>query len=405
MRIVSLIICTFLVASVNSQNVIEYLKDKGFFIEASNEKFVGQVSSETYYGNPFSEGGSQKETEKDNITSSQLNACLEGDVFAYYESLYKYNTPLKQKLYKEDNPSEFAEYQSKLSNVKDYYVNGYQYKEVRFEEQSNYNLEKKTFSLFERFYNSSRQLEFAKKQIGLGNLVLNNGDESPYVVAPIIEVKQAYVPSKEYGFKIKTTIKVENERDALKIENNGNLKMIVFYNQVSKKKDVITPLKVIFHINGEIIKSIGVNSRIDGLIEGYTPKPMEKESSKEEEYDLGNVFGEGTGGGTAGGDGNDNSSGYGGVGNDSGYGDGTSRRIKHIPNLDNLTTVPAKVAIKIKISSQGEVFWSEAQLHNPYTNTTNKNITYFQVPIFLKSSPLGILEWRAVPCPGRVHPS
>jgi hypothetical protein len=57
-----------------------------------------------------------------------------------------------------------------------------------------------------------------------------------------------------------------------------------------------------------------------------------------------------------------------------GIGDGSSREIKYIPNLNNLTTIPAKVAVKIKIDRNGRVFWSEVQLHNTFTNTANKDI-------------------------------
>lgn len=363
MKIVSLIVFTLFIVSINSQievgspievdskSVIEYLKENGFFIQQSNEKFSGEVSLQSE--NPFG-GNNTRKTDKDNITSLQLQACINGDVFGYFESLYKYDTPLKQKIYKEDNPRGYSNYSVELNEYKVYYLKGYQYTEVTFDEQSNFNLEKKTFSLYERFYNNSKQLELVKKQLGLGNLVFDNGDDSPYLIAQINDVRQAYVSSKEYEFKIKTSVKFENERDALKIENNGNLKMIVFYNQVSKSSSVIKPLKVVFHIDGEIIKSIGVNSKIDELIKGYTSEMAKKKSSKEEEINLENVFGQGIA--------------------LEGIGDGSSREVKYIPNLNNLTTIPAKVAVKIKIDRNGRVFWSEVQLHNTFTNTANKDI-------------------------------
>ena len=369
MKIISLIICTFSLAIVNSQNVIEYLKDNGFFIESNSDKSVGQVSPEFDLGNVLVGEYVAKKTEKDNITSSQLQACLDGNIFKYYESLYKYNTPLKQKLFKEDYPTTYAEYQAKLSDAKLFYLNGYQYAELRFDQQSNYNLENNTFSLYQKFYGGSKQLDLVKKQIASGNLVANNGDISPFVFSRLDDVEQVLV-DRGYGFSVNTIIKVENERDALKIENNGNLRMIVFYNQVSKKTSVIKPMKVLFHINGEIIKNIGVNSKIDGLIEGYVKKVKEKKSSKKAKIDLGDffedgdndgldVFGMGHGGGGEIGD---------------GIGDGSSRRIKHVPNLYNLTQVPAKVAVKIKIDRQGEVFWSEAQIHHAYTNNADETI-------------------------------
>ena len=97
---------------------------------------------------------------------------------------------------------------------------------------------------------------------------------------------------------------------------------------------------------------------------------------QEAKYDLGNVLGSGSGqeggdgeggsdGGTGGGDG---------LGNGEGVGDGSSRKIKNVPSLDNLTTTPAKVAVKIKINKDGRVYWSEAQLSNSFTNTSDKTI-------------------------------
>jgi len=99
-------------------------------------------------------------------------------------------------------------------------------------------------------------------------------------------------------------------------------------------------------------------------------------NEQEAAYDLGNIFGHGngdeggdgdggTGGGTGGGDG---------LGNGSGIGDGSSRKVQNIPNLNNLTKTPAKVAVKIKIDNNGKVYWSEAQLSDSYTNTTDKTI-------------------------------
>ena len=121
MKIISLIICTFSLAIVNSQNVIEYLKDNGFFIESNSDKSFGQVSAHYDLENVFGGEYAAKKTEKDKITSSQLQACLDGNIFKYYESLYKYNTPLKQKLFKEDYPTTYAEYQAKLSDAKLFY--------------------------------------------------------------------------------------------------------------------------------------------------------------------------------------------------------------------------------------------------------------------------------------------
>ena len=97
---------------------------------------------------------------------------------------------------------------------------------------------------------------------------------------------------------------------------------------------------------------------------------------QEAQYDLGNVYGQG--GGEEGGDGeggSDGGTGGGdGLGNGEGVGDGSSRKIKKVPNLDNLTTTPAKVAVKIKINNEGKVYWSEAQLSNPFTNVRDKAI-------------------------------
>jgi len=97
---------------------------------------------------------------------------------------------------------------------------------------------------------------------------------------------------------------------------------------------------------------------------------------QEAKYDLGNVYGDGggeeggdgeggSGGGTGGGDG---------LGNGGGIGDGSTRKVNFDPNLDNLTTTPAKVAVKIKINNEGKVYWSEAQLSDPFTNTSDKTI-------------------------------
>ena len=95
-----------------------------------------------------------------------------------------------------------------------------------------------------------------------------------------------------------------------------------------------------------------------------------------EKYDLGNVLG--SGGGEEGGDGeggSDGDTGGGdGLGNGGGVGDGSSRKIKNVPILDNLTDTPAKVAVKIKINNEGKVTWSEAQLSNSYTNTSDPTI-------------------------------
>lgn len=99
-------------------------------------------------------------------------------------------------------------------------------------------------------------------------------------------------------------------------------------------------------------------------------------SEQEAEYDLGNIFGHGngdeggegdggSGGGTGGGDG---------LGNGTGTGDGSSRKIQNVPNLDNLTSTPAKVAVKIKINNDGKVFWSDALLSDSFTNTTDSKI-------------------------------
>lgn len=366
MKIISLIICTFLLAIVNSQNVIEYLKDNGFFIESSSDKSIGQVFPEYDLGNVLGGGYAAKKTENDNITSAQLQACLDGNIFKYYESLYKYNTPLKQKLFKEDYPTTYAEYQAKLSDAKLFYLNGYQYAELRFDQQSNYNLENNTFSLYQKFYGGSKQLDLVKKQIASGNLVANNGDISPFVFSRLDYVEQVLVPDRGYGFSVNTIVKVENERDALKIENNGNLRMIVFYNQVSKKTGAIKPMKVLFHINGEIIKNTGVNSKIDGLIEGYVKKVKEKKSSKEAKIDLRYLFENGD---------NDGLDVFGmGHGGGGEIGDGSTRRIKHEPNLDNLIQVPAKVAVKIMIDTQGKVVWSEAQIHHAYTDNADETI-------------------------------
>jgi hypothetical protein len=88
---------------------------------------------------------------------------------------------------------------------------------------------------------------------------------------------------------------------------------------------------------------------------------------QEAKYDLGNMLGQGGGSdeGTGGGDG---------LGHGGGIGDGSTRKVYFNPNLDNLTTTPAKVAVKIKINNEGKVYWSEAQLSNPFTNTTVKTI-------------------------------
>ena len=97
---------------------------------------------------------------------------------------------------------------------------------------------------------------------------------------------------------------------------------------------------------------------------------------QEAKYDLGNVLG--SGGGEEGGDGEggsgDGTGGGDGLGNGGGIGDGSSRKIKYVPILDELTTIPAKVAVKIKINNEGKVTWSEAQLSNSFTNTSDKAI-------------------------------
>ncbi|MDG2226686.1 MAG: hypothetical protein P8L20_03030 [Flavobacteriales bacterium] len=364
MKITLLIILLFFKVIANSQGVVGYLKENSFSIKESNEKYSDQVSFNSDFRTLFGGGGSHRETDLNNVTSLQINACLEGDVFAFYESLYKYNTPLKQKLFKEDYPTTYAEYQAKLSDAKLFYLNGYQYAELRFDQQSNYNLENNTFNLYQKLYGGSKQLDLVKKQIASGNLVANNGDVSPFVFSRLDDVEQVLVPDRGYGFSVNTIVKVENERDALKIENNGNLRMIVFYNQVSKKNILIKPLKVLFHINGEIIKNIGVNSKIDGLIEGYVKKVKEKKPSKEAKIDLGYLFENGD---------NDGLDVFGiGHGGGGEIGDGSTRIIKQEPNLDNLIQVPAKVAVKIKIDRQGEVFWSEAQIHHAYTNNADE---------------------------------
>jgi len=99
-------------------------------------------------------------------------------------------------------------------------------------------------------------------------------------------------------------------------------------------------------------------------------------NEQEAEYDLGNIWGHGSGdeGGTGDGGSGGGTGGGDGLGNGDGIGDGSSRKIKNIPNLDNLTTTPAKVAVKIKIDKQGKVYWSEAQLSNSFTNTSDKAI-------------------------------
>ena len=99
-------------------------------------------------------------------------------------------------------------------------------------------------------------------------------------------------------------------------------------------------------------------------------------SEQEAEYDLGSIWGQGSGdeGGTGDGGSGGGTGGGDGLGNGDGIGDGSSRKIKNIPNLDNLTTTPAKVAVKIKIDKQGKVYWSEAQLSNSFTNTSDKSI-------------------------------
>ena len=93
---------------------------------------------------------------------------------------------------------------------------------------------------------------------------------------------------------------------------------------------------------------------------------------QEAKYDLGNVYGSGGGDGEGGSDGG--TGGGDGLGNGEGVGDGSSRKIKNVPSLDNLTTTPAKVAVKIKINKDGKVYWSEAQLSNSFTNTSDKTI-------------------------------
>jgi hypothetical protein len=101
------------------------------------------------------------------------------------------------------------------------------------------------------------------------------------------------------------------------------------------------------------------------------------DSNEQEAAISGNPF-SGSGGGDAGGDGeggSDGGTGGGdGLGNGGGIGDGSSRTIKNIPNLDKLTTIPAKVAVKIKINNEGKVTWSEAQLSNSFTNTSDPAI-------------------------------
>lgn len=93
----------------------------------------------------------------------------------------------------------------------------------------------------------------------------------------------------------------------------------------------------------------------------------------------GNPF-SGNGGGEDGGDGH--GTGDGGIGTGTGpgnvggggVGDGSSRKVQFSPNLDNLTEIPAQVAVKIKIDNTGNVIWAEAQTSNSYTNTVDKKI-------------------------------
>lgn len=183
--------------------------------------------------------------------------------FNYFPILEKYNSPLKQQIFKEDSASIYQSYVDSLKGFKAYHKTEYEGLTYYANNLPNYDLKTKTFTIDKSVSLGYNDPEFdnIEKQVKSGNLYLNGS-----FFSPIPGIKQR-VTGHSMWFHLITTITIENSRKALGIETNKKVFISILFNRYRVSGKINKAEFVAIHSFGNnIYKKIGGNTKINTLL-------------------------------------------------------------------------------------------------------------------------------------------
>ena len=187
------------------------------------------------------------------LTSKEFYGCIENNPFDYFNRLSAIDTPLEQKIYKTDSIGQYNLLLDSLKRLKSYLKTSFEYFEESYynTQFSKYNIQNKTFIIYENFtlseMNSKEYSSFIQK-LKSGNLYIGG-----VLFTSISGIKQTYeVITKtilgqiKRTIYLKTSIIIENEKDALIIEKDRKLELFIAYNGLESISDVYAIQRLLY---------------------------------------------------------------------------------------------------------------------------------------------------------------
>lgn len=314
------------------------------------------------------------------ISEEKLNSCIKNDVFNYFEELKRYDSELKKKMFKEDNNEQYVWYMDSLKKLKSFYETSYEYTLISYSKNSdisNYNIENKTFTINQEIkaFKKNEQMYDALNNVKSGKQSYNKLSFEP--IEDIVQkadysVFMELMGETVYKGNLKTEIKIHNERDALNIENNASIKILILFNRFDSSNGVYKPRKVLFFVNGKIIQTYGTDKTIDNLI--VMPIPYAFKLAYTTSFGLGPFSSGNNNTNNNRNEGNPFAGGGGSTGPETEFDSSQGRvRISNLHSRPKTTNDErAKIAFKLTINSEGKVI--SVSLIKKYTTTTNERL-------------------------------
>ena len=220
-----LILCVY---SLKAQNNVSAVIDVCYQITGNNIREESPINSLSELLNPFSLVKVQKKNRKTKVVNefslSEFYMIMNLQPFNYFDELSPYNTPLKKKIYKEDNAIEYNNYLDSLKKLKAFHKTELESLTYAANYISNYDLKTKLFTQEVKLYSYNEDVVRIKQEIARGNLFFKG-----IFFTAIQGVKQNVIGNSP--LTIRTTFEIKDERKALEIEYNKSLSLSIFFNR------------------------------------------------------------------------------------------------------------------------------------------------------------------------------
>ena len=235
-------------------------------ISGFSQENMGALLKNTYstsceqWNDHFDES-SDEIVKKDCLTKERFYAVMKLNPFDYFPKLKKYDSPLKQQIFKEDSTSIYQSYVDSLKGFKAYHKKEYEGLTYHANNLPYYDLKTKTFTIDKSVHLEYNDPEYNTivKHLKNGNLYFNGS-----FFSPIPGIKQR-VNGSSTLFRVITTITIENSRKALDIETNKEVYITLLFNRYRVSGKVNKAEFVAIHGNS-IYKKIGGNTKINTLL-------------------------------------------------------------------------------------------------------------------------------------------